>query len=194
MRSPPGTSPTPERPALSCRMTMLRVKKGACAPLRLRSMLSCPATGMTCMPVPAGVPGTLTSAPGCSSGLRGDGGDQRLDVAERVHEARHGIDALDARHVVRHHHAVVPDLLVDAHRFQHVDAAVVDERLAEVEKPSLDVAEVHAEVFAARAEVADHVEDLLPRLVELLRDRALAEIQAVVRAFLDRHELLQPFG
>ena len=30
---------------------MLRVKNGPCAPLRLSSMLSRPATGTTCMPV-----------------------------------------------------------------------------------------------------------------------------------------------
>jgi hypothetical protein len=30
--SPPGTSPTPVRPALSVRISRLRVKKGACAP------------------------------------------------------------------------------------------------------------------------------------------------------------------
>src|SRR5262245_36733346 len=53
--SPPGTSPTPVCPALSSRITMLRVKNGPCAPLRFRSMLSCPATGITVMPVTVGV-------------------------------------------------------------------------------------------------------------------------------------------
>src|ERR1700754_4833805 len=37
-------------------MTMLRVKNGACAPLRLRSMLSRPATGITCIVVTTGAP------------------------------------------------------------------------------------------------------------------------------------------
>src|SRR5579859_1319695 len=55
MRSPPGTSPTPVRPALSFRMTRLRVKKGPCAPLRLSSMESWPATGVTCMSTTVGV-------------------------------------------------------------------------------------------------------------------------------------------
>src|SRR4051812_7185540 len=54
MRSPPGTSPTPVWPAASRRITTLRVKNGACAPLRFRSMLSRPATGMTSMSVIAG--------------------------------------------------------------------------------------------------------------------------------------------
>ena len=34
-------------------------------------------------------------------------------------------------------HAVVSDLLEHARHLQHVEVAVVDERLAEVEKPSL---------------------------------------------------------
>ncbi|MNL14371.1 hypothetical protein D3C87_1353070 [compost metagenome] len=54
MRSPPGTSPTPVWPALSFRITMLRVKNGPWAPLRLSSMPSCPATGTTCMLVMIG--------------------------------------------------------------------------------------------------------------------------------------------
>src|SRR5471032_1494022 len=56
IRSPPGTSPTPVRPALSVRITILRVKNGPWAPLRLSSMLSWPATGMTCRPVTTGAP------------------------------------------------------------------------------------------------------------------------------------------
>src|ERR1700722_2050784 len=54
--SPPGTSPTPVWPELSVRMTIFRVKNGACAPLRLSSMLSRPATGMTCIAVMVGAP------------------------------------------------------------------------------------------------------------------------------------------
>src|SRR2546427_7293872 len=81
--------------------------------------------------------------------LRRYRGDQRLDVAEGVRESLETVDALDLRHVVGHHHAVVADFLVDAHRLQHVHAAVVDERLAEVEEPSVDVAEMHAEDLLA---------------------------------------------
>src|SRR5579872_6303929 len=54
MCSPPGTSPTPMCPALSRRMTMLRVKNGACAPERLSNMPSCPATGTTSISVTLG--------------------------------------------------------------------------------------------------------------------------------------------
>src|SRR5215813_13097820 len=53
--SPPGTSPTPVRPALSLISTTLRVKNGPCAPLRLSSMLSWPATGTTVSSVTTGV-------------------------------------------------------------------------------------------------------------------------------------------
>jgi hypothetical protein len=50
-----GDSPTPVLPALSVMITMLRVKNGACAPLRFISMLSCPATGITLTDVTTGV-------------------------------------------------------------------------------------------------------------------------------------------
>src|SRR5260221_1947312 len=132
------------------------------------------------------------SAMAARSRLRRHGGEQRLDVPEREGEARHAVDALDPRDMIGHHHAVVADLLVDAHRLQHVHAAVVDERLAEVEDLSLDIAKVHVENLLARTEVADDVEDLLAGILELLRHGALAEIQAVVRARLDGHEALQP--
>src|SRR5258707_9860426 len=56
MRVPPGTSPTPVLPALSSRMTTLRVKNGPCAPLKLSSMLSWPATGTTIIAVTTGGP------------------------------------------------------------------------------------------------------------------------------------------
>src|SRR5450830_1702250 len=54
IRSPPGTSPTPVRPLLSVMITILRVKNGPWAPLRFSSMLSWPATGMTCKLVMTG--------------------------------------------------------------------------------------------------------------------------------------------
>ena len=53
--SPPGTSPTPVWPALSVRISRLRVKNGPCAPLRFSSMLSRPATGITRSSVMTGV-------------------------------------------------------------------------------------------------------------------------------------------
>ena len=67
---PPASSPPPARgessrrpaprrrpcvPQLSVSNTTLRVKKGACAPLRFSSMLSCPATGITRMAATSGV-------------------------------------------------------------------------------------------------------------------------------------------
>ncbi|SAL02635.1 hypothetical protein AWB80_08406 [Caballeronia pedi] len=59
--SPPGTSPTPVLPALSVRITMLRVKKGPCAPERFINMLSRPATGTTRNSVTFGVAFGLTA-------------------------------------------------------------------------------------------------------------------------------------
>ena len=46
-------------------------------------------------------------------------------------------------------------------------------------------------IFLRDAEVADHVEDLLARILQHLRDRALAEVQSVIRALPDGDELLQ---
>ena len=66
MASPPGTSPTPVWPALSVRMTRLRVKNGPCAPLRLSSMLSCPATGMTRISITTGAPDGFGGVMDCS--------------------------------------------------------------------------------------------------------------------------------
>src|SRR5207247_2697571 len=56
--SPPGTSPTPVRPALSVTIVIVRVKNGPWAPLRLSSMLSCPATGTTSTRATVGLPAT----------------------------------------------------------------------------------------------------------------------------------------
>src|SRR6188768_3750984 len=81
--SPPGTSPTPVLPALSVRMTMLRVKKGPCAPLRFMSMLSCPAMGTTVRPVTTGAwdSGKCTLLlRGRQDRLRAEGVDQRLQL------------------------------------------------------------------------------------------------------------------
>ena len=77
--SPPGTSPAPVRPALSVRMTKLRVKNGPCAPLKLSSIPSRPATGMTRIWVTTGVPGVV----GVWAGLaRGERGVVALDIVQ----------------------------------------------------------------------------------------------------------------
>src|SRR3712207_3474345 len=78
--SPPGTSPTPVRPSLSVTIAMLRVKKGPCAPLRLSSMLSCPATGTTSTRATVGVRGVMPSSKGAVGS--GDLLDQGGQVGE----------------------------------------------------------------------------------------------------------------
>src|SRR5207237_6486958 len=55
-----------------------------------------------------------------------------------------------------------------------------------------DVAKVDVEDFLPRPEVADGVEDLLRRILQAFRNRALAEIEAVIGARADLDELLQP--
>src|SRR5262249_19130644 len=76
-------------------MTMLRVKNGPCAPLRFSSMLSRPATGITCISVTTG--GEAFVLIGCSwifgCSLRGDGasaGGHQQRLAQR-----HPLDLAD---------------------------------------------------------------------------------------------------
>src|SRR5690606_36197532 len=100
MPSPPGTSPTPVRPALSRRMTRLRVNQGAWAPHRLSSMPSWPATGMTCISVTIGLAvcrvsvmagGFLVRFVGGSGGSGLEALHQRLRaVAQHVLVGAHG--------------------------------------------------------------------------------------------------------
>jgi hypothetical protein len=86
---------------------------------------------------------------------------QRLDVTKREGESLVTVRvAFDLRYVVRHHHSVEADLFIHAHRFKHIDVAVIDERFLEVQKPSMDVSEMHIEDLAPGAKVADHIEDL----------------------------------
>src|SRR3954465_5149208 len=87
--------------------------------------------------------------------------------------------------MVRHQHPGESNFLVDAHRLQHVDVAVVDERFLEAQEPAANVSEMHVEDLVARTEVADHVVDFFPRFGQHLADRALAEIEAVIRARTD---------
>src|SRR5215813_5144782 len=93
-------------------------------------------------------------------GLGRDCRDQRFYITERESEALITVPvAFDLRHMVRHHHAVETNLLIDAHGLQHIDIAVVDECFLEIQKPSTDVPEVDVEDLFACAEVADDIED-----------------------------------
>src|SRR4030095_12605311 len=72
------------------------------------------------------------------SALGRDSRDDRLDVADRVREPLHlVVVAAHVRYVIGHQHPVVTDFLIDACGLQHVDAAVVDERIAEVPTAAL---------------------------------------------------------
>jgi hypothetical protein len=99
--------------------------------------------------------------------------------------------AFDLCKVIRHHHAVVADLLVNAHGFQHVDVAIVNECFLEIEETASDVPEMHIKDLLARAEIPDHIEDLLAGFLQHLRNRALAEIQAVIPTIDEVDKALQ---
>jgi hypothetical protein len=93
--------------------------------------------------------------------FRSDRRYQRLDVTKREGETLVTVRvAFDLRHVVRHHHSVEANLFIHAHRFKHIDVAVIDERFLEIEKPSTDVSEMHIEDLPPRAKIADHIKDL----------------------------------
>src|ERR1700743_1772885 len=100
--SPPGTSPTPVLPALSVRMTRLRVKNGPCAPDRFSSMLSCPATGMTFMSVTRGAPPIVL--------LMSDLQNHALEFAGDQAIADHGDDGMGEQEDQRQVPAVVGGL------------------------------------------------------------------------------------
>src|SRR5215475_8109305 len=86
--------------------------------------------------------------------------DERLDVAVAIGEGdAGGVAAVDPRHVVGHQHVGVADIAVDGERAGHVHVAFVRESFHKVELASFDVAEMHVEDLAPRAEPADYVED-----------------------------------
>src|SRR4029079_16322515 len=95
MFSPPGTSPTPVRPPLSVAINRLRVKNGPCAPLRLSSMLSRPATGITRKAVTMGVSG-IASIRGDLAGLDDLLPARELLLLERRELLRRVADDLEA--------------------------------------------------------------------------------------------------
>src|SRR5438067_1170544 len=100
-------------------------------------------------------------SPTCPSALAVHQLDQRLDIAEGEGKGLRAAGiAFDDGYVVGHDHAVVADLLVDAHGPDHIDVAVIGEGLREVQEPAFDVAEVDVEDLAPLPEVADDVVDL----------------------------------
>src|SRR5215831_13842100 len=102
--------------------------------------------------------------PPCCSGFTRDCRDQRFDITERESEALIVVPvAFDLRHMIRHHHAVETNLLINAHSLQHIDIAIVDECFLEIQKPSMDVPEMDVEDLFASAEVANNIEDFFPR-------------------------------
>src|SRR5262249_54507976 len=74
-----------------------------------------------------------------------------------------------------------------------VDIALIRVDLLEIIAMAANVAEVHIEDLFPRAEVTDHVVNLLARILEHFGNSALAKIEAVIRAFFDGDKFLQPF-
>src|ERR1039457_1287977 len=122
--------------------------------------------------------------------------DQRPYVAEREGKRlpSPGVVARiarNARQVIRHDHAVVTNLFVDAHGLDHIHVAFVGKGFTEIEEAALDISEVNVEHLVPLAEVADDVKNFHARLLQHLGDGPLAEVQAMVGAGSDFDEVLQ---
>src|SRR6266567_1142009 len=101
--------------------------------------------------------------------LRVNSGNKRLDIAKRICERL--VPLLISGYlwnVIGHHHAIVTHLLVDPHRTQHIDIAVVNERLTKVKNASANVTKMDVEDFSSATEVTNHVKDFFPRILQHL--------------------------
>ena len=118
--------------------------------------------------------------------------NQAPDVAVTISEGNtRGIAPTNPWYMVRHQHVAVADIVVCRERSRHVHVALIRERFHEVEPASPDVAKMHVEQFAALAEPADNIKDLAAGIVEHRRNRALAEVEAVIGAFVHQDEALE---
>ena len=95
--------------------------------------------------------------------------------------------------MVGHQHVFVAYIAIHGEGFEHVDIAFIREHLGEVQEPALDIAEVDVEYLVSLTEVADYVVDLFSGIFEHFRYGALAEVEAVVRAFVHLDEFFEPF-
>src|ERR1700730_9608250 len=94
-------------------------------------------------------------------------------------------------HVIGHKHVRIVDFLVDPDGFHEIDVALVWVNLQKIVAVAANVPEMNVEYFLSRSEVTDDVKDFLPGVCQHLRNRSLAEVEAVEFAFLDGDELLQ---
>src|SRR5947207_215166 len=83
--------------------------------------------------------------------------------------------------MVRHQQVRIAHFLVDLNRLDKIDVALVRIDLHKIVTMSADVSEVNIENLLPRAEVADHIIDLLAGIGQHFRDATLAEVQAIVR-------------
>src|SRR5579863_597024 len=97
------------------------------------------------------------------------------------------------RNMVRHQHSAIANIPIDPDRLDHIHRTFVREDLEHhVVAASTHIAEMNQEYLFALTKPADHVVNLMSRVLQILRNRPLAEGETVVRALLDTYELLEP--
>jgi hypothetical protein len=96
------------------------------------------------------------------------------------------------RNMIGHQHVFVADFLIRLDSLDHVHIALIGVYLDKVITAAADVAEVDVEDLVAPAKVADDVVYLVARIGKHFGDRALTKVEAVVWAFLNGDEALQP--
>src|SRR5262249_10326943 len=94
--------------------------------------------------------------------------------------------------MVWHQGVGIANLFVNLDGPYKIDASFVRKHLAEAIAMAANIAEVDIKDLIARSEVANHVKDLLARILKHLGYGALAEIKSVIGAFLDTDEFFQP--
>src|ERR1019366_4617116 len=93
--------------------------------------------------------------------------------------------------MIGHQHVGIANLLVHLDRLHKVDIALIRKHLDKVVPAPANIAEMDVEYLFARAKVANHIKYLDARILQVLRDGSLAEVQAVVGALLNGDKPLQ---
>src|ERR1041385_2461320 len=121
--------------------------------------------------------------------------DQSSDVTELEGEILPGAPLLIAgnpRSMIGHQQILIARFAIDFQHLDEIHIAFVRKHLRdEIIAAAANVTEMNIENLLAAAEPADHLGQFIIGVIEVLGNRALAEIQAMVGAFMHANESLQ---